>query len=413
MEEEKVKNKYALGILGALIGAFVGSIPWVLTYVYANMIYSLLAILIVVGSYYGYKITKAKIDKKLPIILSVSSFIAITVVTFIIIPICLMYREGLEVSIENLQLLYGYDEFLSAIINDYVISVLFCVVIISGIIVNLNKQIKSGVASKDIKLIANSKYDGMFTKEDVEKAKDIFEKNSAIDKNNTITKELIMEDIQKEFGPEKSDDLFAYLLSLGIVKTKSNKYYLSAKAYDNFMKGKKNTTRNVIIAVIVFVVIIALIAILDESNLPSNTTDDNISSSYDLGINGLQIQLPEDMMALSKSQVQSILGEAYTSYSYIALDENGQKVLLVFSIPKTEELTNYSAKDYFKSLLYDANTEIKEENINGVTFYSIEVTSTDGTQTENAYLCDAGDEFVGIDIYSPIDGKLVLQDLIK
>ena len=74
--EEKVKNNYVLGVLGALIGAFVGSIPWILMYVYGNMMYSLLAILIVLCSYYGYKITKAKIDRKLPVILSITSFIA-------------------------------------------------------------------------------------------------------------------------------------------------------------------------------------------------------------------------------------------------------------------------------------------------------------------------------------------------
>ena len=28
--EEKVKNNYALGIIGALIGAFIGAVPWVL-----------------------------------------------------------------------------------------------------------------------------------------------------------------------------------------------------------------------------------------------------------------------------------------------------------------------------------------------------------------------------------------------
>ena len=73
--EEKVKNNYALGIIGALIGAFIGAVPWVLMYVFANMMYSILAILIVLCSFYGYKLTKAKIDKKLPVILSIASFI--------------------------------------------------------------------------------------------------------------------------------------------------------------------------------------------------------------------------------------------------------------------------------------------------------------------------------------------------
>ena len=68
--DENIKNNYLLGIIGAIIGAFIGAIPWILMYVFGNMMYAILAILIVICSFYGYKITKAKIDKKLPIILS-------------------------------------------------------------------------------------------------------------------------------------------------------------------------------------------------------------------------------------------------------------------------------------------------------------------------------------------------------
>ena len=152
--EEEVKNKYALGVIGALVGAFVGAIPWILMYVFANMMYSILAILIVLGSFYGYKLTKAKIDKKLPVILSIASFISITVTMFIIIPMCLMAQEDLPVTLENLLALYQYDEFTSAMMTDYMVSIIFCLIIIGGIIYNLNKQIREGIDSKDIKLIS-------------------------------------------------------------------------------------------------------------------------------------------------------------------------------------------------------------------------------------------------------------------
>ena len=70
---ENVKNNYLIGMIGALVGALIGAIPWVLMYVFGNMMYAILAILIVICSFYGYKITKATIDKKLPIILSIAS----------------------------------------------------------------------------------------------------------------------------------------------------------------------------------------------------------------------------------------------------------------------------------------------------------------------------------------------------
>ena len=192
--EEKVKNNYVLGVLGALIGAFVGSIPWILMYVYGNMMYSLLAILIVLCGYYGYKITKAKIDRKLPVILSITSFVAITVTMFLIIPICLMMKEGLTVSLESIQALYQYDEFFGAIIGDYVIALLFCVLVISGIIVNLNKQLKEGVDAKDIKLMSQDLGNQVASNEDIEKVKEIFDRNNALDKHSAVSKDTIMQD---------------------------------------------------------------------------------------------------------------------------------------------------------------------------------------------------------------------------
>ena len=104
--EEEVKNNYVLGALGALVGAFIGVIPWILMYVFGNMMYSLLAILIVLCSFYGYKLTKAKIDKKVPVILSIASFISITVTMFVIIPMCLMAKEGMPISMEDFVTLY-------------------------------------------------------------------------------------------------------------------------------------------------------------------------------------------------------------------------------------------------------------------------------------------------------------------
>ena len=149
MEEQK-RNKYLLGIIGATIGAFIGVIPWILVYIYGNMIVALLSILVAVGSYQGYRITKATIDKKLPVIVAITSVLAITVATFIIIPLGLFAKEELGATFENLEFIYGESEFKRAIIGDYVISLLFTVLGIGGIISNLHKQIKEG-ANKDEK----------------------------------------------------------------------------------------------------------------------------------------------------------------------------------------------------------------------------------------------------------------------
>ena len=143
--EEKTKKRYVIGIIGALLGAFIGSIPWILAYIFGNVIYAILSIVIVIGAFYGYKITKAKIDKKLPVILSIVSFIAISVTMLIIIPIILMHKSEISLTFEFFTTLYQTEEVATALIKDYVISLLFCFIVIGGIIVNLNKQIKHGV----------------------------------------------------------------------------------------------------------------------------------------------------------------------------------------------------------------------------------------------------------------------------
>ena len=60
-----MKN-YVLGVIGSIIGALIATLPWILMYIYGEMMLSLLAILIAFGAFYGYKLFKGKIDKKLP-----------------------------------------------------------------------------------------------------------------------------------------------------------------------------------------------------------------------------------------------------------------------------------------------------------------------------------------------------------
>ena len=114
---------------------------------------SLLAILIAFGAFYGYKLFKGKIDKKLPIIISVVSIIAISIATLIIIPGALLIEAGVDANIENFKILYEDSEFFSAIMKDYVVSIIFTIIGISGVVINLKKQLNSGVSSEEITLM--------------------------------------------------------------------------------------------------------------------------------------------------------------------------------------------------------------------------------------------------------------------
>ena len=111
----KGKN-YVLGIIGGLIGGFIASIPWVLMYVYGNMILSLLAILIALGALKGYQIFKGKEDKNLPIFIIIISVIVVTIATLIIIPKLLIIKDGNSITLTDL---YNNSEFKNAIIKEY------------------------------------------------------------------------------------------------------------------------------------------------------------------------------------------------------------------------------------------------------------------------------------------------------
>lgn len=145
MSEQK---NYFTGIIGAFLGGLVFTIPWILLYVYANMIYSLLAVLVAIGSLLGYQLFKGKVDKKLPIIITVISLLAITIATLVIIPILLLLKENIIATIPNIKLLYSESSFLSAIMRDYAISIVFTILGISGVIASIKKQINDGEVDK-------------------------------------------------------------------------------------------------------------------------------------------------------------------------------------------------------------------------------------------------------------------------
>jgi len=116
MEKEK---SYISGIIGGIIGGCIAAIPWVVIYVYGSMILSILATLVA---------------------FAVISIIVITVATFFVIPALELSNEGYVVDSYNFKLLYSSSEFVDAIAKDYVISLIFTILGISGVIANLRKK---------------------------------------------------------------------------------------------------------------------------------------------------------------------------------------------------------------------------------------------------------------------------------
>lgn len=268
MEENNKKTSYITGILGAILGGAIASIPWVLMYVYGNMILSLLAIIIGAGAFYGYKLCKGKMDAKLPMIIMIISIVVVTIITFAVIPLLLLKHNGYYVSMENLKTLYQNSEWFSAIIRDYIISVVFTLLGASVVTSSIKKQLLAN--SENITLDLSNQGEQQKLKNDaIEVIKPIFEKYNAVDKENTMTKEEVLAETE---GPS-GKIYFSFLKNSGLIKKVKGKYYYSVEDEDKKQKRKVNVW--FIITTIILVILAFGIAFQDNttenSNLIENT----------------------------------------------------------------------------------------------------------------------------------------------
>ncbi len=137
----KEKNNYVLATLGAFVGAMIATIPWILVYIYGNMMFSALAIIIAFVALKGYQLCKGGQTRLLPVIITIVSLLSVSIATLVIIPLAILYKQGYDASFYNLNLLYSSSEFCSAIFRDFAISILFTILGISGIVKSLKQQV--------------------------------------------------------------------------------------------------------------------------------------------------------------------------------------------------------------------------------------------------------------------------------
>ena len=131
---EGKNNNRLIAIICSLIGALIGTIPWVLLYVYGNMIVAILAVIVAFMALKGYNLAKGKMDKYTPRIIAVVSLTSISIATLVFIPMLLMLKETGITGIDALSSFYEIEEYQRAILGDYIISLLFAILGISGVI---------------------------------------------------------------------------------------------------------------------------------------------------------------------------------------------------------------------------------------------------------------------------------------
>lgn len=251
------KKNYLLGILGSILGGMILTIPWVLIYVYGNMMFSLLAIFIAWGALKGYILMKGTIDLKLPTIITIVSLICVSVAVLIIIPFMLLYKEGYAVSIENFQILYETSSFTSALIKDYIISVVFTLLGISGVVSNIRNQI---LANKDVKIDFSNQSVNNLQKENIKAFKEVFLKYNAFSKKNTISKDKVLEEVKID-TIDQEKICFRNLKIGQYIKKYHGNYYWSLKNENSFIRRFLILYGKIMlmICVIAFLLVIVLI----------------------------------------------------------------------------------------------------------------------------------------------------------
>ena len=265
-ENKKASGNYFTGIIGAIIGGAIGAVPWIIAYIYGNMMIALLAILIAGGAYYGYKICKGKITKKVTIIITIISIIIVALVSLLIIPVILIHTEGMNTNLATIQYLYQDEEFTSAIIRDTLIAIVFTAVGVAVVNSSIKKDLEEGVTNKEQtpEEFAKEK------QEAISKIKPIFEKYNAVTKEHTIDKI----ELEAELELNKIDKkLLTTLQSVEIVKKEKGKFYYNAENENKEITPKKKMSKSNIIAIVVAVIaIIAVIAIVIYGYNQKNAT---------------------------------------------------------------------------------------------------------------------------------------------
>lgn len=413
MEEEVINQKneesYLKGIVGAIVGGIIATIPWILVYLYGNMILSVLAILIAAGEFYGYKLFKGKMTKLTPAIIMIIAVVIVSIATLIVIPSIQLSNEGINVNINTIKALYQDTAFTPGIIHDFVISVLFTIVGASAITANLNKQIKNS-ENGEIKLDLNNNEEVLkIKKESIEKVKPIFEKYNSLDKEHGILKDELF----AEFGEEEDvKTAFNYLKSFGIIKTSKGKFYYSTKNEEKQTKTKDNKTLKIIATVVTIIAVVILVFMVGNNIFKSIKTNKISDNTVSFEINELWNSYsnanaqgwnyyryintvpPLESNTIKNSNVSYDKYPAYLNITHYEIDTD-----LLSSIEAIQSNMN----EYTNSL--EEKPDIYEENItktkNGYDMLIIKMYFKEGPeQIEYLFYILNGNEMVCIDTYS-------------
>lgn len=316
-----MSNKFFKGIIGSILGAIIFSIPWILIYVYANYILSILSAIIAYGSLLFYKKFGGEITKKTSVVITISSLLAITLATFVIIPLCLIVKEGYGLSFEYYQHLFASGDFVSAIMHDYIISVIFTFLGISGVIASINKEAyRINKDEKDNENIAYASFE-----EQVKYLESIYAKYDAFSKEKAIPSSILL----SELNIKNKLKLIKNMESKGIIVSPFNKSYFDKSAVEDKTIAKKNRRKNIlfptfagiVIGIISLLIIFIAIIFTEEESTTNNNNQEETINNQEFTYQNITLTLPNTFKKDEET-------EDYISYLNYSYDDPVYQIML-------------------------------------------------------------------------------------
>lgn len=404
-----MKNNYLSGIIGALIGGVLCSLPWVLIYIYGGWILSILAALVAFGAFKGYKLFGGNLTKNTWLIIAISSVIAMTVATFVIIPFWLIAKEGYGFSVFHFKFLYTSGEFVAAIITDYIISLLFTILGISGVVANIKKEgysVDETVIEKPIDLVSTSFEDK------VKYLESVYAKYNAFSKENAVSEFKIM----KELNVTNKLSFMMEMEKKGIVVAPFVKSYFDKEALTNLEKAKKNWKKSLMPGIIIGILICAvaffsafLILSAVEPDYSLNNDNANIEENIKeevYNFKDMSITLPNSFKKMPDESNK----DTATYYNY-GNDNIVQVFLQQYTIDEGDSKSQLNSYVSFLSESFDI-LEKTEKTVDGRKGFWLFLNSSEYPE-EYYYLYCAIDnkEFYSAMFYTPLDKKESSFDL--
>lgn len=237
------KGNYLTGIIGALIGGLIGAIPWIMAYVFLNMILSIAAVFIALCAYAGYKKFNGPKNKGAVWIIVLVSLVVVTIANFVIIPIFYLAKDGFAINMTYYKWFFSSSDLVAAMVKDYLFSILFAVLGIQGVA----RSIKDEVSTQEDYPRKNT--------EPLAKIKHIFSKYNALDRENAIPKEAVL----NELDAANPKSIFQTYCSQRIIRKYKGNYYFDERAEtDSSYRLKQIVIYTLKVFLIVFAVTFAL-----------------------------------------------------------------------------------------------------------------------------------------------------------